>query len=32
LRIGQEIVALYRRLLSQGPGTGSLLQPPGSPG
>jgi glycosyltransferase involved in cell wall biosynthesis len=32
LRIGQEIVALYRRLLSQGHSTGSLLRPPGPPG
>jgi glycosyltransferase involved in cell wall biosynthesis len=32
VRIGQEIVALYRRLLSQGPGAGQLLQPPGPPG
>ena len=32
LRIGQEIVALYRRLLSQGPGAGELLRPPGPPG
>ena len=32
MRIGQQIVALYRRLLSQGPGAGQLLQPPGPPG
>jgi glycosyltransferase involved in cell wall biosynthesis len=32
LRIGQEIVALYRRLLSQGHSAGSLLRPPRPPG
>ena len=32
LRIGQQVVALYRRLLSQSPGAGQLLQPPGPPG
>src|ERR1035441_1159373 len=32
MRIGQQVVALYRRLLSQGPGAGQLLQPPGPPG
>ena len=32
LRIGQEIVALYRRLLSQGHSAGSLLRPLGPPG
>jgi glycosyltransferase involved in cell wall biosynthesis len=32
VRIGQQIVALYRRLLARGPGAGPLLQPPGPPG
>ncbi|MGH6726269.1 MAG: glycosyltransferase family 4 protein [Pseudolabrys sp.] len=32
VRIGQEIVALYGRLLSQRPGARSLLRAPGAPG
>ena len=32
LRIGQEIVELYQRLLSQSQNSGWLLQPAGTPG